>query len=266
VGDERSSPSYEALRARFSWNLPHSFNIGAACVDRWPDDAPALLVDDGGGRFAEITFGTVKRLSDRLGNALRGLGVSAGERVAVILPQSLETAVAHTAAFKVGAVSVPMSVLFGHEALQHRLSNSGAKVVITDAERLDRVGPIAREGGVTLVVTGGAATPPHLALDQLIAGASARLAPASTGPDTPALLIYTSGTTGSPKGALHGHRVLLGHQPGFQLSHDRFPQPGDCFWTPADWAWIGGLMNGLFSCWFQVVSQCQCGMSKFSPG
>ena len=63
-------------------------------------------------------------------------------------------------------------------------------------------------------------------------------------------MIYTSGTTGASKGALHGHRVLLGHQPGFQLSHDRFPRPGDRFWTPADWAWIGGLMNGLFSCWY----------------
>ena len=59
------------------------------------------------------------------------------------------------------------------------------------------------------------------------------------------MMIYTSGTTGPPKGALHAHRVLLGHLPGVQLPHDFFPQPGDLFWTPADWAWAGGLLNVL---------------------
>jgi acetyl-CoA synthetase len=243
-------PGYEALLAGFRWDVPARFNIGVACVDRWRADAPALLVARPAGEFDEISFGVVKELSDRLGNALVGRGVRPGARVAVVLPQSLEAAVAHAAVFKIGAVSVPMSVLFGHEALRHRLIDSGAAIVVTDRERLERVDEAARESGATVVVTGGEARAPHLAFDELVAAASADLAPAPTLPETPALIIYTSGTTGSPKGALHGHRVLLGHQPGFQLSHDRFPQPGDRFWTPADWAWIGGLMNGLFSCWY----------------
>jgi acetyl-CoA synthetase len=221
-----------------------------ACVDRWPAEAPALLVEVGGERFNEISFGTVKHLSDRFGNALLAQGVRPGGRVAVILPQGLETAVAHTAAFKIGAVTVPMSVLFGYEALQHRLSDSGAAIVVTDRERLERVEQAARDLDATVIVTGDEATPPHLAFETLIAEASDALVPAMTAADAPALIIYTSGTTGSPKGALHAHRVLLGHQPGFQLSHDRFPQAGDRFWTPADWAWIGGLMNGLFSSWY----------------
>jgi acetyl-CoA synthetase len=242
--------SYEALCAGFRWDLPPRFNIGAACVDRWDAAAPAMLVKRGSGHFEEITFGTIRSLSNRLGNGLRGLGVARGARVAVVLPQSLEAAVAHVAAFKIGAVSVPMSVLFGPDALHHRIADSGAHVVITDAERLDQVEPPTREAGAKLVVTNAASTPPVLAFEDLIIGGSPELAHAPTEPDTPALLIYTSGTTGPSKGALHGHRVLLGHQPGFQLSHDGFPRPGDRFWTPADWAWIGGLMNGLFSSWY----------------
>jgi len=242
-------PSYDALRAGFRWEVPTYFNIGVACVDRWPADAPALLIETGGGRFDEVTFGTVKHLSDRLGNALLAHGARRGSRVAVVLPQGLAAAVAHTAVFKIGSVAVPLSVLFGHEALQHRLSDSGAGIVMTDRARLERIEPVARELGATMIVTGDAVPSPHLGFEELIADASDVLVPAKTEADAPALIIYTSGTTGSPKGALHAHRVLLGHQPGFQLSHDRFPQAGDRFWTPADWAWIGGLMNGLFSSW-----------------
>ena len=205
--------TYDGLCARFAWQLPAQFNIGVACVDRWPAQAPALVVPRGAA-FEEITFGAVRELTDRLGNALRALGVAEGDRVAVVLPQSLETAVAHAAAFKIGAVSVPMSVLFGEQALEHRLRDSGAVVVFTDTERLDRVAPVASDCGATVVVAGTRATAPHLSFDALAADGSSRFTPAVTGPDTPALLIYTSGTTGPPKGALHGHRVLLGHQPG----------------------------------------------------
>ena len=121
--------------------------------------------------------------------------------------------------------------------------------MITDRTRLERVAPVARPR-VTVIVTGEAVSRPHLGFEELIAEATEVLVPAMTLADAPALIIYTSGTTGPPKGALHAHRVLLGHQPGFQLSHDRFPQAGDRFWTPADWAWIGGLINGLLSSWF----------------
>jgi acetyl-CoA synthetase len=263
LGARTEGSTYDELRARFAWQLPARFNIGVACVDRWAADAPALIVPREAG-VEETTFGAVRELTDRLGNALRALGVTEGDRVAVVLPQSLETAVAHAAAFKIGAVSVPMSVLFGEQALEHRLRDSGAVVVFTDAERLDRVAPVASDCGATLVVA-GTASAPHLSFDTLVGGGSSRFTPAVTGPDTPALLIYTSGTTGPPKGALHGHRVLLGHQPGFQLSHDRFPQPGDRFWTPADWAWIGGLLNALFSCWYHGRPIVAASRAGFDP-
>ena len=256
--------TYEELRAQFAWRLPSQFNIGTACVDRWPADAPALLVDRGGG-FDTVSFGVLRELSSRFANALAGLGVRPGDRIAIVLPQSLEAGVSHVAAFKLGAVSVPMSVLFREEALRHRLLDSGAAVVVTDRERLERIEGVAREAGAAVVVTGPQASAPHRSFGRVVGDASAQLTPAVTGPDTPAVLIYTSGTTGPPKGALHGHRVLLGHQPGFQLSHDRFPQEGDRFWTPADWAWIGGLMNALLSCWYHGRPMVAASRGGFEP-
>jgi acetyl-CoA synthetase len=182
-----------------------------------------------------------------------------------VLPQRLETAVTHAAVYKLGAIAVPMSVLFGYEALLHRLGDSGAAFVVTDGERLERVASAARETGAALIGVDGPVAAPHYAFDDLVASADPRFKPVATTAETPALIIYTSGTTGSPKGALHGHRVLLGHQPGFQLSHDRFPQEGDRFWTPADWAWIGGLLNGLFSSWYHGRAIIAASRGAFDP-
>lgn len=205
------------------------------------------------GARREYTFGDVAELSSRFANALRALGVEAGDRVGVVLPQRVETPVAHLAVYKLGAIAVPMSVLFGPDAIRHRLGDSEARAVITDAGRLERVADVAAElGGIEVIVVDPPARPPHHDFWELLRSGSPQLEPAATEPDTPALIIYTSGTTGPPKGALHGHRALLGHQPGFVLSHDLFPAEGDRFWTPADWAWIGGLMNALLSTWLHA--------------
>ena len=169
------------------------------------------------------------------------------DRVGIVLPQRVETLLAHLALYKVSAVAVPMSVLFGYDALLHRLGDSGACAVVTDRERLDRVAEVAHHIDARVIVVDDPTSAPHESLWELVGAASDRFEPVATGASDPALIIYTSGTTGAPKGALHSHRVLLGHQPGFRLSHDFFPQEGDLFWTPADWAWIGGLINSLLS-------------------
>jgi acetyl-CoA synthetase len=213
--------SYEELRARFRWQVPARFNIGVACADRQPPGELALVSLGPDGARREFTFAQMAALSNRLGNALRGLGITRGDRVAVVLPQRLETALAHLAIYKLGAIAVPMSVLFGPHEL------GGFEVIALDADP-------------------GA---PHHAFWPLLEATSERLTPVDTDADAPALLIYTSGTTGAPKGALHAHRVVLGHAPGFRLSHDCFPQPHDRMWSPADWAWIGGLVNCLLSSW-----------------
>lgn len=227
---------YEELRSSFRWRLPEVVNIGVEAADRQPRKAPAILVTDGRELTRIATFGELADDSSRLANALSALGVQAGDRVAIVLSQRVETAVAHLAAYKLGAVALPLSVQFGQDALEVRLRDAEPRVVLAEAEALERV----RGTGIDAVLVDV-----DRDLPRLLADASARFDPAATTPDTPALLVYTSGTTGPPKGALHGHRVLAGHLPGFELSHDFFPQPGDRIWTPADWAWIGGLYDVL---------------------
>jgi acetyl-CoA synthetase len=257
--------THASLRAGFRWSLPGRFNIGAACADVHAATSLALIeVVDGDTR--EYTFGQITERSNRLANALAGLGVARGDRVGIMLPQGLDVAVSHLAVYKLGAVAVPLTQLFGPEAVRHRVGDSEARVVITDATTLDTVADVAAElGGVTVVVAGPRATAPHEHLQSLLDAASVRTDVAPTGPDDPAVLIYTSGTTGAPKGALHGHRVLFGHLPGFELMFDFFPRGDDRTWTPADWAWIGGLLDALLPTWFHGRPIVAAPRRRFDP-
>ncbi len=135
-------------------------------------------------------------------------------------------------------------MLFGVEAISYRLEDSGARALITNAQGLAKLADIRRRAARA----GALGRRPGDGADgffETLARASPEFAPVDTAADDPALMIYTSGTTGPPKGALHAHRVLLGHLPGIELPHEFLPQPGDRFWTPADWAWAGGLLNVL---------------------
>jgi acetyl-CoA synthetase len=257
---------YDRLRDAFRWRVEGSFNIGTTCADaqRAGDLAVIEVSEDGSER--SFSFGEVAQLSNRLANAFASLGVARGDRVALVLPQRVETAIAHIAIYKLAAIAVPMSVLFGEDALHHRLVDSGARVVVTDHERLELVGAVSRDIDDLVVVTADEpAAAPIETLSQLLDRASASFAAATTDRETPALLIYTSGTTGPPKGALHAHRALLGHLPGFELSHDFFPQDGDRFWTPADWAWIGGLMDALLPSWYHGRPVVATPRRRFDP-
>jgi acetyl-CoA synthetase len=256
---------YEELCRAFRWALPASLNLGVACADRQPPEALALIEVAPDGSRREYTFGRLAELSNRLANGLRAIGVQQGDRVAIVLPQRVETGLAHLAIYKLGAIAVPLSGLFGPAALRHRLGDSGASVAITDADHLAPLAELADElGPIQLLSVDGPGTA-HDGFWELIQDGSARFEAAATGPDTPALLIYTSGTTGAPKGALHGHRVLHGHLPGFELSHDFFPREGDVFWTPADWAWIGGLMDALMPTWYHGRPIVAAAREKFDP-
>jgi len=229
-----AAPTYETLRAAFRWALPERVNIGVEVSDRQPPGDPAILVTDGREITRVVSFGELSEASNRLANVLVAKGVEAGDRVALILSQRPETAIAHVAIYKLGAIAVPLSAAFGSDALDVRLRGSEPQAVLGERESLERVTALGFDG-VLIDVDND--------LERLLADASPHFTAAATTPDTPALLVYTSGTTGAPKGALHGHRVLAGHLPGFELSHDFFPQPGDRIWTPADWAWIGGLYD-----------------------
>ena len=242
---EPSVRPFDEIRERFRWSVPARYNIGADICDRHAGigDRPALHCENARGEERTFTFAVLKRLADRFANALAGLGVRGGDRVGIILPQRIETAVAHIAVYRLGAVALPLSVLFGPDALAYRLADSGARALVTDAARRDLVESIRGDlDDLEHVIpcdgeAGG--------FWDLIGAASDAFTPADTAADDPALLIYTSGTTGPPKGALNAHRCLLGNLPGFELSHDFFPHEGDLMWSPADWAWTGGLLDAL---------------------
>jgi acetyl-CoA synthetase len=245
----QDAAGYEALRAGFRWRVPERFNIGVDVCDRWAEREPgrlALTFVEQGGAVRDYGFDELRSLSNRLANLLAARGIARGDRVGVLLPQVPETAFGHIAIYKLGAVAVPLFALFGPDALEYRLGNAGARAVITNREGVAKLAPIRdRLPELALVLVTDGAAPGAEELHRALARESDSFAPADTRADDPAVIIYTSGTTGQPKGALHGHRVLLGHLPGVEMSHDLLPQPGDRIWTPADWAWIGGLLDVL---------------------
>ena len=225
--------SYEELTARFRWQIPEHYNIGVDACDKWADsDRLALIHLHDDGKETRYSFKDLKRLSNRCANVLETQGVEEGDRVAILLPQRFETVIAHLAVYKLGAVAVPMAMQFGPEAIAYRLGFSGASAIVLDAggkAKLDAAGEAFPALG-TVVAVGGA--PGALDFAELEAQAAPGFRPLETGPDDPAMMIFTSGTTGQPKGALHAHRVLLGHLPGFETYNEFVPRPGDVIWTP----------------------------------
>ena len=243
------APDYDTLRSRFRWQIPDRYNIAYSTCDRWAETAPdkvAIIHERPDGVVEPWTYARLHGLANRLANVLRARGVEPGDRIALLLPQTPETAAVHLAAYKIAAIAVPLSILFGPEAIAYRLSDSGAKALVSTRQTLARLADErATFGDLDLVVSIDGPAEGAEDLETLCVQASDRFETADTGPDDPALMIYTSGTTGSPKGALHGHRVLLGHLPGVQMPHEFLPKPGDMLWTPADWAWAGGLLDVL---------------------
>jgi acetyl-CoA synthetase len=240
---------YAELHAAYRWDVPREFNIANACCTRHAVDRArfALYWEDESGARAAYTYWDLQQQANRLSNALAALGIGRGDKVALMLPQRPETVVAHIAINQMGAVAVPLSFLFGPEALEYRLANSESKVAIVDPQSLPNLIPIrdALAGLAHVVGVAGACEAWVTPWESLQLRASPRFATVATKATDPALLVYTSGTTGPPKGALMPQSCLIGNLPGFTYSHDGFPRPGDLFWSPADWAWTGGLMDAL---------------------
>ena len=243
---------YQTAYDAFTWDLPATLNMADQVCDAWcvrDPDRIAIIDATDCGNLRPYTYRDLRRHADTLAQELMARGVRAGDRVGVLRSQDIWTAAAHIAIWKLGAVSIPLFKLFGSDALATRLRDAGARVVIVDAD--DHAGlqgmDIQRLRPDDLTLS-----------DQVID-------PVQTTPDTPAVLIYTSGTTGAPKGALHGHRVLIGHIPGVVVSHDFLGQPDDRIWTPADWAWIGGLFDVLMPGLALGVSVVAARLAKFTP-
>lgn len=265
----KKGSDYASVYGSFAWKVPEFYNIGVDICDKWAGQRYrlALIYENDQGRTEQYSFWDLKRLSNRLANALSAHDFGRGDRLGILLPQCPETAVAHIAAYKLGAVAVPLFTLFGPDALAYRLANSGASAVITDAANLEKIVQIRDQlPDLRLVIsTAAEAAPPAVTFHHLLHNASDHFKPVRTRADEPALIIYTSGTTGPPKGALHAHRVLLGHLPGVEFFHNFFPRKGDCYWTPADWAWIGGLIDVLLPSWHHGVPVVAHRFKKFDP-
>ncbi len=243
---------YDRAYANFRWDVPRHMNMARQVCDIWCERDPSktTIIDATDlGNIKHFTYGDLSRAADTLAHHLKRLGVVQGDRIGVLRSQDLWTAAAHIAIWKLGAISIPLFKLFGPEALSSRILDAGAKCVIVDEEGHSGLSAL----NVTQVL------PEELTLsDQPFACVN-------TSAETPAVLIYTSGTTGKSKGALHAHRVLMGHLPGVEVSHDFLGQDGDVIWTPADWAWIGGLFDVLMPGLALGVPVVAARLAKFTP-
>ncbi|MEO0372235.1 MAG: AMP-binding protein, partial [Pseudomonadota bacterium] len=223
--------SYDALCEGFDWAIPDRLNMAVQVCDAWAEEAPdrVAIVDLSVGRD-EVSYARLRAMADALAHGLVARGVGRGDRVGVLRSQDAWCAASHIAIWKIGAISIPLFKLFKQDALTSRVRDAGARIVVSDAEGLALL---------TVLEEVEPLVPEQVDLPE------ARFETEDTSSEDAAVLIYTSGTTGSPKGALHAHRVLTGHLPGVEMSHGFLGQPGDCLWTPADWAWIGGLFDVL---------------------
>jgi acetyl-CoA synthetase len=242
---------YASLYETFEWLVPTHFNIGHACCHRWADNPAdarkiALFDEDQAGQREVWTYERLAATANQLANGLTRMGVKRGDRVALILGQRPETVVAHIAIYSVGAVVLPLSNLFGPEALEQRLRDAQVRVAVFDDLSASNVlTSLARCPTLTQLVGIGVADERVLPWHKLLIRQPTTFKAVTTRADEPAILLYTSGTTGAPKGALLPHSALIGNLPGFVASQNWFPQPQDVFWSPADWAWTGGMMDAL---------------------
>ncbi len=260
---------YAALYRSFRWQIPARYNIGVDVCDRWAEvDAARTAIFNvrADGKVEEVNYRELREASNRLANALAARGIGRGDRIAILLPQGPAVAVSHIAIYKLGAIALPLAMLFGVEAISYRLRDSGARALITCAQGLSKLA-VVREVAPDLefVCSIDGAADCAEDFNGMLARAASDFTPVSTTADDPALMVYTSGTTGPPKGALHAHRVLLGHLPGIEMPHEFLPQPGDRFWTPADWAWAGGLLDALLPALHYGVPVVAQKFEKFDP-
>lgn len=261
--------TYADVYRRFEWQIPEYYNMGVDVCDKHAHQRYrlALIYEDESGQVEKYTFWRLKRLSNQFANALKAFGFGAGDRMGILLPQCPETGISHIAVYKIGGIAIPLFTLFGVDALEYRLINSEAKCIVTNGENLHKVLKIwDRLPHLKHVfVTRGKKEEKVIGFWEAIEKGAIDFSPVKTRANDPALLAYTSGTTGPPKGTLHAHRMLLGHIPGIEFPHNFFPKEDDCFWTPADWAWLGGLTDVLLPSWHHGIPVVAFRAKKFDP-
>ena len=258
---------YRDLVRSFEWNIPEFFNIGEAACGFWAKHDPdrlAIIDEQENGSVREWSFLALDRLANRFANALIASGARVGDRVGIHLPQRVETAAAHLGALKAGLVTIPLFELFAHDALTFRLRSAEARVLITNETGAAAVNRDELPALNTVVSIDGPSD--HaVSWNDFVYPAKDQFAALQTRAEDRAMIIFTSGTEGPPKGAVHAHRVLLGHLPGVEMPQNFMPQAGDRFWTPADWSWIGGLLDVLLPGLYYGIPVVARRFAKFDP-
>ncbi|WP_136716983.1 acyl-CoA synthetase [Halorientalis salina] len=270
--DEREWESYDQLLEAFEWEVPEQFNMATYVCDRWASEKGrvALFGENAAGETETYTYWQFRNVTNRLANYLRERGVERGDRVGVNAPQRPETMFAHVACWKLGAMSVPLSTLFGPDALQYRLDDCDAVAAIVDETNVDNL----REARAdlpeleTVLTVGDVDTRDDEAdLWSAIEGYSREFETVATDAEDDAILIYTSGTTGDPKGVRHVHRMLLGHLPLFVTTFGNMElRDGDVYWTPAEWAWIASLFDVVVPALYYGKPVVAYNGGQFDPG
>jgi acetyl-CoA synthetase len=240
--------TYEQVRAEHRWVVPERYNIAADVCDKHPPEKPAMVHERYDGAVREVCWGELQDLAARAAGWLASLDVQRGDRVAIVLPGTPETAAVFLAVWKLGGILLSMSVLYGDDAIAHRLRDSGAKVLVTDEANARRFGAWPEPPDNVAVLDA-----------EVLASAQPRPETADTAADDPAQLYYTSGTTGLAKGIVHAHRYLLAHEE-FVYCHE--VEDGERFHGMGEWAWAAGIAP-LLGPWrlgaLQVVYQRQGG-------
>ena len=264
--------NFEELCLSFKWNIPEFYNIASDTVDQdIYQNRIALINFLQDGKIEEWSFVDIKRYANKLANVFDHFHLEANARVGIILGQCPETAIAHMACFKSGKISIPLFNLFGTDALHYRLLNSRASLVICDNIGLNKIFEIKDrlpDLKKIICIDSNEEKRNVFNFKKLLEHASDSYITKKTKASDPALIIYTSGTTGGPKGALLPHRSLLGHIPGVEIPHEFLSSSEpvtDLFWTPADWAWIGGLFDVLLPAWHFGIPVVSYRSQKFDP-
>jgi len=293
ISDEKNlikGDSYQDTYNSFKWTIPEYFNIGFEICDKHvqggnKDKIAIKYIQEDGKTSKSYTFNDLYKESNLLCNAFQDFGIKKGDRVGVLLSQGFETALSHTSVIRSGMISIPLFTLFGPDALEYRLNNSEASCILTDKDNLPKLLSISNNipSLKKIIVFDISSNNNSNNLNNnnlnnnnnLIVNwdniknkyNNLEFKAVKTKSEDPAVIIFTSGTTGNPKGCLHAQRVLLGHLPGVQFPQNFFPQKSNdyVFYTPADWAWIGGLFDVLLPSLYYGVTVLAHRALKFDP-